>query len=231
AGAHVCCSGDGRPPAGGVDGFWIGQRSHGGCVPEPGEADPQKTQPAIGGQVQHRIAALCVSLHDRAGYLLPNAGRKGLPKAVGVSVPGGNPPGIRGGAAAGLRGGLAQQGKQEGHQAAVETAARPYAFIKFDKVIQRKRKEFLDPQSRNNMARLNDDLADIHSIMKQNIEEVLNRGEKLDHVSEISKTLSTQAEQFKWSSKKLSLMALWQKYGPIGAMVIAILFILWWKFF
>lgn len=46
--------------------------------------------------------------------------------------------------------------------------------------IQRKRKEFLDPQSRNNMARLNDDLADIHSIMKQNIEEVLNRGEKLD---------------------------------------------------
>ena len=47
-------------------------------------------------------------------------------------------------------------------------------------VIQRKRKEYLDPQSRNNMARLNDDLADIHNIMKQNIEEVLNRGEKLD---------------------------------------------------
>lgn len=47
---------------GGVDGFWIGQRSHGGRVPEPGEADPQKTQPAIGGQVQHRIAALCVSV-------------------------------------------------------------------------------------------------------------------------------------------------------------------------
>lgn len=62
----------------------------------------------------------------------------------------------------------------------VETAARPYAFIKFDKVIQKKRKEYMDPQSRNNMARLNDDLADIHSIMKRNIEEVLNRGEKLD---------------------------------------------------
>ncbi|CAM9252939.1 unnamed protein product [Ascophyllum nodosum] len=112
----------------------------------------------------------------------------------------------------------------------VETAARPYAFIKFDKVIQRKRKEFIDPQSRNNMARLNDDLADIHSIMKQNIEEVLNRGERLDHVSEISKTLSSQAEQFKWSSKKLSLMALWQKYGPIAAFGLAIVFILWWKF-
>lgn len=47
-------------------------------------------------------------------------------------------------------------------------------------VIQRKRREFIDPQSRSNMARLNDDLADIHSIMKKNIEEVLNRGERLD---------------------------------------------------
>lgn len=30
-------------------------------------------------------------------------------------------------------------------------------------------------------------------------------------VSEISKTLSTQAEQFKWSSKKLSLMVRWRR--------------------
>lgn len=40
------------------------------------------------------------------------------------------------------------------------------------------------------MARLNDDLADIHSIMKQNIEEVLNRGEKLDREF---------ANRFRWS--------------------------------
>lgn len=33
----------------------------------------------------------------------------------------------------------------------------------------------------------------------------------LADVSEISKTLSTQAEQFKWSSKKLSLMVIMLK--------------------
>lgn len=55
----------------------------------------------------------------------------------------------------------------------------PFGMLSLQ-VIQRKRKEFIDPQSRNNLARLNDDLADIHSIMKQNIEEVLNRGERLD---------------------------------------------------
>jgi hypothetical protein len=49
-----------------------------------------------------------------------------------------------------------------------------------DKFIQRKRKDYNDPNSRQNMSKLNSDLSDIHSIMKQNIQEVLNRGEKLD---------------------------------------------------
>ena len=66
-------------------------------------------------------------------------------------------------------------------QEKIATAARPYQFIKFDKFIQRKVKDYLDPSSRTNTSKLNDDLADIQSIMKKNIQEVLNRGEKLDH--------------------------------------------------
>eukprot|EP00612_Vaucheria_litorea_P007506 CAMPEP_0171473792 /NCGR_PEP_ID=MMETSP0946-20130122/2047_1 /TAXON_ID=109269 /ORGANISM="Vaucheria litorea, Strain CCMP2940" /LENGTH=214 /DNA_ID=CAMNT_0012003613 /DNA_START=148 /DNA_END=789 /DNA_ORIENTATION=+ len=104
----------------------------------------------------------------------------------------------------------------------IEIVSRPYGFIKFDKVIQRKRRDFLDPSSRDNMARLKNDLADIHDIMKKNIQEVLNRGEKLDHVSQISKNLASQAEQFKWNSKKLSLLALWQKYAPMAAIGIVV---------
>ena len=65
----------------------------------------------------------------------------------------------------------------------IAMAARPYQFIKFDKFIQKKVKEFVDPSSRSNASKLNSDLADIQSIMKKNIQEVLNRGEKLDHVS------------------------------------------------
>lgn len=59
---------------------------------------------------------------------------------------------------------------------AVDTTARPYAFIKFEQVIQRKRKDFIDPTSRQNTTKLNEDLADIQSIMRTNINEVLNRG-------------------------------------------------------
>jgi len=66
----------------------------------------------------------------------------------------------------------------------VETVGRQYAFIKFDRVIQRKRREYLDPNSSVNMKKLNDDLQSIHNIMRKTIDDVLGRGDKLDGESE-----------------------------------------------
>lgn len=44
-----------------------------------------------------------------------------------------------------------------------------------DRVIQRKRREYLDPNSSSNMKKLNDDLQSIHSIMRKTIDDVLDR--------------------------------------------------------
>jgi hypothetical protein len=52
-----------------------------------------------------------------------------------------------------------------------------------DPKLNRIRKEFLDPNSQKNMSRLNADLSDIQLIMKNNIQEVLQRGEKLESAS------------------------------------------------
>merc|ERR1711976_956082 len=68
----------------------------------------------------------------------------------------------------------------------LETTARPYAFIQCDLLIQRKQREFIDPKSSHNTNKLNQDLSDIHSIMRQNISQVLDRGEKLETVGQIS---------------------------------------------
>ena len=59
---------------------------------------------------------------------------------------------------------------------------RPYAYIKFDKTIKKKGKEFANPGSKSNTNRLNEDLADIQSIMKKNINEVLRRGDNIEHM-------------------------------------------------
>mmetsp|Transcript_4854 Transcript_4854/g.9287 ORF Transcript_4854/g.9287 Transcript_4854/m.9287 type:complete len:194 (+) Transcript_4854:383-964(+) len=113
----------------------------------------------------------------------------------------------------------------------ISMAARPYQFIKFDKFIQKKVKEFVDPSSRSNATKLNSDLADIQSIMKKNIQEVLNRGEKLDHVSNMSSNLVAESKKFKWGAKQLSFQALLNQYGPVAAIVVFLLFVLYWKLF
>jgi vesicle transport protein SEC22 len=62
----------------------------------------------------------------------------------------------------------------------VETVGRQYAYIKFDRVIQKKRREFADPNSNINSKKINDDLQSIHTIMRKTIDDVLDRGNKLD---------------------------------------------------
>mmetsp|Transcript_16070 Transcript_16070/g.24307 ORF Transcript_16070/g.24307 Transcript_16070/m.24307 type:complete len:231 (-) Transcript_16070:223-915(-) len=118
-----------------------------------------------------------------------------------------------------------------GWRDAIATTARPYAYIKFDMVIQRRRKDFVDPTSRQNTTKLNQDLADIQSIMKRNINEVLNRGEKLEHVSHISNNLVAESKKFKWGAKKLSWQAMLNQYGPIVAAGVFVVFVLYMKFF
>lgn len=100
-----------------------------------------------------------------------------------------------------------------------------------DKVIQRKCKEFSDPSSKQNMSKLNDNLADIQNIMKKNIQEVLNRGERIENVSNMSANLADRSKQFKWGAKKLSLQALYRKYGPIVAICLFMLLVIYIKFF
>ncbi|KVH97913.1 hypothetical protein Ccrd_023876 [Cynara cardunculus var. scolymus] len=69
---------------------------------------------------------------------------------------------------------------ERGYGNQIETAARPYAFIKFDTFIQRTKKLYQDTRTQRNIAKLNDELYEVHQIMTRNVQEVLGVGEKLD---------------------------------------------------
>jgi len=122
-----------------------------------------------------------------------------------------------------------EYGDQWRHE--VETAARPYQFIKIDPVIQRKQRDFSDPSSKQNSSKLNEDLADIHSIMKRNIQEVLNRGEKLESVADTSRNLVDQSKKFKWGAKKLTFQAMLNQWAPVVGAGFFVVFIMYLKFF
>ena len=49
-----------------------------------------------------------------------------------------------------------------------------------DTFIQKTKKLYLDTRTQRNIARLNQDIAEVHQIMTRNINDVLGQGERLD---------------------------------------------------
>ena len=117
------------------------------------------------------------------------------------------------------------------YRSILETTARPYAFIQADLLIQRKQREFIDPKSIHNTTKLNQDLSDIHSIMRQNINQVLDRGEKLENVGVISNNLMSESKKFKWGTKKLNFWVRFYHYFPIGIIAVLVMVMIYLKFF
>jgi vesicle transport protein SEC22 len=111
----------------------------------------------------------------------------------------------------------------------VDQTARPFRFIHYDPIIQKKQKEFID--ERLQRSKLNDDLSEIQNIMKKNINDILDRGEKLDNVQNISQDLLKQSSGFKWGAKKLTLQAQLQQYLPIVIGVSILVFVFYVKVF
>lgn len=115
----------------------------------------------------------------------------------------------------------------------VDGVTRPYAFIKFDTFIQKTKKLFQDSRSSRNLAKINDDLAEVHTIMTRNIAEVLGQGEQLNNMTKMSSTLAAESKNYATRSKDLHRQALIRKYLPfavVGFVVLLVLLFRRWLF-
>merc|ERR1719230_2119885 len=79
----------------------------------------------------------------------------------------------------------------------IETIEKPYYFIKFDRQITKKKAEYRDPNSSKALSRLNENLTEVSSIMRQNIDEILHRGENLEEVGKKAQNLKYESNKFK----------------------------------
>ncbi|KAG1678873.1 hypothetical protein FOA52_003541 [Chlamydomonas sp. UWO 241] len=109
----------------------------------------------------------------------------------------------------------------------VDTVSRPYAFIKFDTFIQKTKKLYLDTRTQRNLAKLTDELGEVHSIMTRNIQEVLGQGEKLDSMSKMSSALASESKQYSHRAKDLHRQALLRKYVPLAVIALVIILVMW----
>merc|ERR1712190_581567 len=113
----------------------------------------------------------------------------------------------------------------------IETIEKPYYFIKFDRQITKKKAEYRDPQSSKALGRLNENLTEVSSIMRQNIDEILKRGENLEDVGRKANDLKDSSKKFKTMTQKLSFHTMIQKYGVPVVVGLVVILIMCFKFF
>jgi len=113
----------------------------------------------------------------------------------------------------------------------IETIEKPYYFIKFDRQITKKKAEYRDPNSSKALSRLNESLNDVQGIMRQNINEILQRGENLEEVGAKASMLKDSSKDFKNMSRNLSFQTLVQKYAVPVVLALVVLFIICFKLF
>lgn len=113
----------------------------------------------------------------------------------------------------------------------IETIEKPYYFIKFERTIQRKRHEYRDPQNNTNLRRIDDALHEVQDVMRKNLDDMLEKGSKLESLDSRAHDLRGQAKMFSDKAKILSLQALVKQYAAVGIIVFVLLVIFYLKFF
>ena len=117
------------------------------------------------------------------------------------------------------------------YRSQIETIQKPYFFITFDRAVQKKRAEFRDPNSSSALAKLNEGLAEVNTIVRKSLEEMIARGDALEDVSGRATTLRDEAKKFEKNANYLNLQAMVRKYAMVGTMGFAILLIIYLMFF
>ena len=83
------------------------------------------------------------------------------------------------------------------YQSQIECIESSYKFLKFEKVINKKRKEFKDANTKDNIDKLNQELVDVKNIMSESFEMLLNRDKNLNQLSELGKNLCEDSGKMK----------------------------------
>ncbi|KAK1865479.1 hypothetical protein I4F81_008010 [Pyropia yezoensis] len=114
------------------------------------------------------------------------------------------------------------------HGGQVARASRPYEFIRFDTFIIKTKKLYSDSRTQRNLDKLNSELRDVHSIMTKNINELLERGDRLEHVANKSMRLAQESKKYAAQARHANRMRLVRQYVPLGVVGLIVLAALFW---
>ena len=102
---------------------------------------------------------------------------------------------------------------------------RPYPFIEFDSYIQKTKRKFQDNRRSSKVNLLNTELNDIQRIMLKNVEDILDRGEKLSDVDLKVQDLRNQSKVFEKNASELNSNSMASIIT--GSSILLLIFIIW----
>lgn len=76
------------------------------------------------------------------------------------------------------------------------------------------------------MSRINTELQEVHKIMVQNIEDVLQRGDALTALDDKAQNLRFASDKYKQNAHKLNMQSTYARIGAIVAFIIIVLLVL-----
>jgi len=113
----------------------------------------------------------------------------------------------------------------------VETVENQYAFLKFEKTINRTKKTFRDANAQENIDKLNQELMDVNKIMTDSFDMLLNRDNNLNKIVSDSATLRDNSKDLRKGAKKLKMAFWFRKYMTPIVICVIIFFLLVMKFY
>ena len=113
----------------------------------------------------------------------------------------------------------------------LETIDRANYFIKFEKYIKKKKNEYLDSNSQNNIDRLNKELSDVHQIMAENINLIMDRDRTMNSINSLSESIKDNSGKFEKTARNTKLKMLWARYSILISIAAIILLIIIFKIF
>lgn len=112
------------------------------------------------------------------------------------------------------------------YRSQIETIETSYKFLRFERVINKKRKEYRDESAKENIDKLNQELVDVKNIMSESFEMLLNRDKNLSKLTELGKSLSEDSGKFKKDAKKLKMQFYLRQYMTYIVIAAVLLFLI-----
>jgi vesicle transport protein SEC22 len=116
----------------------------------------------------------------------------------------------------------------------VAAASEPFACQAFETFISKSKALYEDTSAQHDvgeMAKVQNELNDVHRILSQNVQDIIDRGAKIENVALKSEDLFAESRKFHTQAHDLRLQQIWRKYRTYGAVGLGVVFVVLVRFY